>query len=186
MFETFQISLLATFISSIIASLLTFFSARPTSIWGQVLKSIFQLVLATVRSIHPLISVIFIIVFTGINPKSGVLALTIYSTAVFTRVFSEYAQEHMSISWSRMFKFVFPGLTIKYLPSNILIASVLGFMGGGGIGFYLQQSINLLDYHNVSTGILACIIFIGGLDLICEFVCQRMQKLRLLESEVLT
>lgn len=166
MLETIQMAFLATIISAIPASLLTFISARPSSSLGRGLKIILQLILAAVRSIHPLVTVIFVIILTGIRAKSGVIALTIFSTAVLTMNYTEFAQENISISWPLLFKKFFPSLTFKHFPSNLLISSILGFMGGGGIGFFLQQNINLLDYHRASMGILICIIIIGGFDLI--------------------
>ncbi len=177
--ETFQVAFLATLMSAVITSPLTFFSARPSSNWGRGLNFILQPFLAAVRAVHPLISVIFIIVLTGIRAKSGVLALTIFSTAVLYEKYTEFAQENMSFSWPLLFKGFFPSLTFKCFPYNILIASVLGFMGGGGIGFFLQQSIMILDYHNASTAILACIIVIGGFDLIGRANWRRVQKGRL-------
>jgi ABC-type phosphate/phosphonate transport system permease subunit len=62
------------------------------------------------------------------------------------------------------------------LPVNILIASVLGLMGGGGIGFLLVQDINLLDYGNASVAILACIIVIGSFDLLSRAVWRKIQN----------
>ena len=174
--ETLQIAFLATIMSAMIASLFTYFSARPTSIWGRGFKFILQPILAGVRAVHPLVGVIFVIIVVGIGPKSGVITLTIFSTAMLTAIFSDYARQHMSLKWSMLFKAHFPGLAFKYFSVNILIASVLGFMGGGGIGFFLQQSINLLDYSNVSTALTACIIVFGGLDLISRAVWYRIQS----------
>ena len=181
MIETFQIAFLATTISALLASLLTFISARPSSIWGRVFNYILQPILAVVRAVHPLITCMFIILLAGIGSKSGVLALTVYSTAVLIGEFSEYAQGHMSLNWPLLFKVFFPGLTFKYLSVNFLIASVLGLIGGGGIGLSLIQSILLLDYHNAGTAILACIIAIGGLHLISRAVWFRVQKYNLPE-----
>ena len=175
--ETVQIAFLATTISALFAFPLTFLSARSSSIWGRGLNFILQPISAVFRAVHPLISVIFIIVLTGIgNPKSGVIALTIFSTAVLFGKFSEYAWQHMSLKLSDLFKSHFLGLTLMHLPVNVLIASVIGFFDGGGIGFFLQQSIMLLDYNKAGTAIFACIITIGGMDLIFRAVWNRVLK----------
>lgn len=79
------------------------------------------------------------------------------------------------MNWKTLLKKYFPGLVFKHFPVNILIATVIGFVGGGGIGFVLQQSINLLNYRETSTILIACIIVIGSLDLISQAVWRKIQ-----------
>jgi ABC-type phosphate/phosphonate transport system permease subunit len=176
MWETIQIGFLATTMSAIFATLLTFFSARPSSFWGRTLNILLQPILSAIRAIHPLIITIPAIILAGIGPTAGVLALTLFSTAVVVGNFTEYAQQHKSLSWPILFKVHFPGLAFKHLPVNILIATVLGFVGGGGIGNLLQMQINLLNYRDASVAILACIIVIGSLDLLARAVWHTIQK----------
>jgi phosphonate transport system permease protein len=135
-----------------------------------------QPILSIVRSVHPLIITIPAIIVVGIGPTAGVLALTLFSTAALIGVFSEYTQQHTSLNWSLLFKAHFPSLAFKHLPINILIATILGFMGGGGIGFLLQQNLNLLNYGDASVAIVACIIVIGGIDLISRAIWRKIQK----------
>lgn len=175
MWETIQIGFLATTLSAIFAAPLTFFTARPSSFWGRVLNILLQPILSAIRAVHPLIITIPAIVLAGIGPTAGVLALTLFSTAVLIGNFTAYAQEHNSLSWLTLFKVHFPGLALKHLPVNILIATVLGFAGGGGIGFLLQMQINLLSYRDASVAILACIIAIGSLDLLARVVWHKIQ-----------
>ena len=78
--------------------------------------------------------------------------------------------------WKILFKVYFLGLAFKQLPVNILIATILGAVGAGGIGFILQQNINLLRYHDASTAIIACIIAIGSIDLISRAVWRQIPK----------
>ena len=176
MWETIQIAFLATTISAIIAIPFAFFSARPSSFWGHGFNILLQPVLSAVRAVHPLIISIPAIVFAGIGPTAGVLALTLFSTAVLIGNYSEYAQQHTSLNWGILFKVHFPGLAFKHLPVNILIATVLGFTGGGGIGFLLMQHLNLLYYGDASVAILACIIVIGSIDLLSRAVWRKIQS----------
>lgn len=176
MWETFQIAFLATAISAVLAIPFTFFSARPSSFWGRGFNILLQPILSVVRAVHPLIITIPAIVFLGIGPTAGVLALILFSTAVLIGNYSEYAQQHTSLNWDILFKLHFPSLAFKHLPVNILIATVLGFMGGGGIGFLLQQHLNLLNYGDASVAILACIIVIGSIDLLSRAVWRKIHN----------
>jgi len=174
--ETVQIAFLATTISAILAIPFSFFCARPSSFVGHAFNFLLQPILVAIRAIHPLIFIIPILVLVGIGATAGVLALTVFSTAVLIGNFSEYAQQHHSLSWGALFKIHFPGLALRHFSVNILIATVIGFMGGGGIGFIIQQRINLLDYSNASVAIMACIIVIGGIDLLSRVVWRNIQN----------
>jgi phosphonate transport system permease protein len=178
MWETIQLAFLATTFSAILAIPFTFFSARASSGWKRGFNIFLQLILAAVRAVHPLIIVIPAVVLTGIGPTAGVLALTLFSTAVLIVKFSEYAQQHASLSWPALFKVYFPGLAFKHFPVNILIATILGIYGGGGIGFLLSQQLNLLNYRDAGVSILAIIITIGSLDLLSRAVWHKIQSTR--------
>lgn len=178
MWETIQIGFLATTISAVFAIPFTFLSARPSSFWGRGFNILLQPILSVVRAVHPLIITMFTIVLAGIGPTAGVLALTFYSTAFLIGNFSEYAQQHTSLNWLTLFGVHFPGLALKHLPVNILIATILGFMGGGGIGFLLLQNINLLNYRDASVALVACIIAIGSIDLFSCAVWRNIQRSR--------
>lgn len=173
--ETVFMAFLATSLSTIFAIPFTLLSARASSIWGRGLNILLQPILAAVRAVHPLIVVIPGVVIAGIGPAAGVLALTLFSTAVLIDKFSEYAHEHASVSWYSMLTTYFPGIAFRYFPTSLTIATVIGFMGGGGIGFILQQNINLLNYREASVSILAVIITIGSLDLVSRAVWRRIQ-----------
>jgi len=176
LWETIQIAFLATMLSVILAIPFTFFSARASSGWGRGFDLLLQPLLAAIRSIHPLITVILAVIVSGIGPTAGVLAITLFSTAVLIDKFSEYAREHTSLSWPVLLKVYFPGLAFRHFPANFAVATVIGFMGGGGIGFLLQQNINLLNYPAASVGLLAIILIAGSLDLLSRAVWHNIQS----------
>lgn len=176
MWETIQIAFLATVMSAIFAIPFTFLCVRASSSWGYGFRFLLQPVLAAIRSIHPLIMVFPAVVLAGIGPTAGVLAITLFSTAILITDFSDYAQQHTSLNWHTLLKVHFPSLAFKRFPANVAIASIIGFLGGGGIGFLLQQWFSLLDYRDASVAILAIIFSIGSLDLLSRAVWLKIQK----------
>ena len=176
MWETFRMAFLATGLSALLAIPLTFLSARSASAWGRGFNFVLQPILSAIRAVHPLVLTFPAVIVGGIGPAAGVLALTFFSTAVLIGIFSEYAQQHPSVSWRRLFQVYFPGLAFKHFPVNLVIASVLGFTGGGGIGFLIQQNTNLLNYGDASVAILACILVIGGMDLLGRAVWRKVSS----------
>ena len=47
---------------------------------------------------------------------------------------------------------------------NVRMSTIIGFVGGGGIGFLLQQNINLLNYRAASTQMLAIAVVVASMD----------------------
>jgi phosphonate transport system permease protein len=47
---------------------------------------------------------------------------------------------------------------------NVRFSTIIGFVGGGGIGFLLQQNIGLLDYRAAAAQMLAIAIVVATMD----------------------
>jgi phosphonate transport system permease protein len=47
---------------------------------------------------------------------------------------------------------------------NVRMSTIIGFAGGGGIGFLLQQNINLLNYRAASTQMIAITVVVWLMD----------------------
>ena len=46
------------------------------------------------------------------------------------------------------------------LETNIRAATVLGFVGAGGVGFYLQTYLRMIDYPAASTVLLVTVLMV--------------------------
>jgi len=56
---------------------------------------------------------------------------------------------------------------------NVRMSTIIGFVGGGGIGFLLQQNINLLNYRGASTQMVAIAVVVATLDYVSSVVRER-------------
>ena len=54
--------------------------------------------------------------------------------------------------------------TIYRWDINVRMSTIIGFGGGGGIGFLVQQNINLLKYRQASVQMIAIAIVVASLD----------------------
>lgn len=174
--ETIQIAFLATVISALFAIPFAFLSAQTSSPWKRGLNFLLQPLLAVIRSIHPLLLMFPTVALVGLGSTGGVLAITLFSTAILITDFSDYAQQHTSLNWHTLLKVHFPSLAFRRFTVNLVIATIIGFMGGGGIGFLLQQWFNLLDYRDASVALLAIIVSVASLDLLSRAVWLKIQK----------
>ena len=65
----------------------------------------------------------------------------------------------------------FLSFTLYRFETNIRAAAVLGFVGAGGIGFYIQTYLRLLNYPAAATVLLVLI----GLVMIVDFASSRLR-----------
>ena len=57
---------------------------------------------------------------------------------------------------------------------NVRMSTIIGFVGGGGIGFLLQQNINLLQYRAAAAQMLAIAIVVASMDYISARLRERL------------
>jgi phosphonate transport system permease protein len=131
-------------------------------------------------------------VWVGIGPFAGVMALAIHSIAALGKLFSEQVESidpgpveaitatgatPVQVVLFAVIPQVFPqflALTFYRWDINVRMSTIIGFVGGGGIGFLLQQWINLLQYNQAGTALLAiaCVVII--LDMISARVREKI------------
>ena len=58
----------------------------------------------------------------------------------------------------------FLSFTLYRFETNIRAAALLGFVGAGGIGFYIQTYLRMLNYPAASTVLLVLIVLVMGVD----------------------
>lgn len=119
-----------------------------------------RLILNIVRSIEALIWAIVFAVWVGIGPFAGLLALMLHSVASLAKQYSEFVEGvsegpidairatgagSVQVIWFAIVPQVvlpFISYTIYRWDTNIRMATIVGFVGGGGIGtllFMYQQ-----------------------------------------------
>ena len=144
------------------------------------------------RSIEPLIMAILFAVWVGIGPFAGVLALAVHSTAALGKLFSEQIEsidpgpvEAITATGAKPLQIVLYGVLPQVVPQflaltfyrwdiNVRMSTIIGFVGGGGIGFLLQQWINLLQYNKAATALWAIAAVVIALDLISARIREKI------------
>lgn len=67
----------------------------------------------------------------------------------------------------------FVSFTIYRWDINIRMSTVIGFVGGGGIGFLLQQWIHLMDYQSAGMAMWFIAITVAILDFVSAEIRER-------------
>lgn len=196
MVETVFLALMASTFGVLVAMPLSFLGARnimPRNKVGTLIYYGVRTGLNILRSIEPLILAILFVVWVGIGPFAGVLALGLHSIASLGKLFSEQIEcidpgpvEAITAVGARPVQVVFFGVLPQVIlpfmalsfyrwDINVRMSTIIGFVGGGGIGFLLQQWINLLKYNEAGTALLAIAIVVITLDTLSAKIRERVQ-----------
>jgi phosphonate transport system permease protein len=70
----------------------------------------------------------------------------------------------------------FVSFIVYHWDINVRISTIIGFVGGGGIGYYLRQQINsMIGYNKAATGIWAIILVVWVLDFLSAEVRKKLE-----------
>jgi phosphonate transport system permease protein len=159
---------------------------------GMILYYVSRTILNALRAIEPLIMAIVFVVWVGIGPFAGVLALTLHTIASLGKLYSEQveniaegpieavtatgANRLQTIIYAVMPQIVPPyiAFTIYRWDINVRMSTIIGFAGGGGIGFLLQQNLNLLKYRQASVQMIAIALVVASLDYISAKIREKI------------
>ena len=187
MIETIYIALLATLISIPPTLLLSFVTARnlmKENKFTFFIYYILRLVLNFVRSIEPLIWAIIFSVWVGIGPFAGMIALLVHTIAGNAKLYSEAIEnietgpvEAITATGANKFQMVwyavvpqivlpFLSFTIYRWDINVRMATIIGLVGGGGIGTMLMQYQGLARWHEVGLIVLMIAFVVWVMDYI--------------------
>lgn len=193
MIETIFLGMMATAFGIVLALPISFLAARNlmSTSWITVLiYYVTRAILNIVRSIEPLIWAVIAVVVVGLGPFAGILALTIHTIAALGKLYSEAIEsidpgpieaiQATGANWIQTVVFgvipqiipPFVSFTIYRWDINVRMSTIIGLVGGGGIGFLLIQWIKLLDYR--AAGI--AVWFIAVTVAILDFVSAEIRK----------
>jgi len=185
MAETIFLALMATTLAIFIAIPVSFLAARNLMGGNPVTMAIYyavRTVLNILRSIEPLIMAIVFVVWVGLGPFAGVLALAVHSVAALGKLYSEAVESIkpgpieaiLATGANRLQMIVYaviPQIVPPYLAFtiyrwdiNVRMSTIIGFVGGGGIGFLLQQWIRMLMYEEAGAAVWAIAIVVAIMD----------------------
>ena len=158
---------------------------------GIVLYGIIRTILNGTRSVEALVMAIVFVAWVGLGPFAGALALSLHTVAALAKLYSEQVESILegpleaiqATGANRLQTIVFavvPQIIPPYISFtmyrwdiNVRMSTIIGFVGGGGIGFVLQQNINLLNYRAASVNMLAIAIVVASMDYISSAIRER-------------
>lgn len=185
--ETIYIALIATLISIPFTLILSFFTARNLMKDNKISFAIYyvlRIILNFIRSIEPLIWAIIFSVWVGIGPFAGMIALLVHTIASNAKLYSEAIESieegpleairatganKIQVVWYAVVpQIVLPFLsfTIYRWDINVRMATIIGLVGGGGIGTMLMQYQGLAKWNEVGLIVIMIAIVVWIMDYI--------------------
>jgi phosphonate transport system permease protein len=180
--ETLLISYVGTLIGAVFAFLFNFLAAENTSPvrW---LRFVVRRLLEFARTVPGIVFALIFVIAFGLGPMAGVLAIAIHSTGALGKQFSEIVENadmkpvegvrSTGASWVSCMRFaVLPQVVAGYasyallrFEINVREASVMGFVGAGGIGQELVVAIRKFYYSDVSAILVTIIVTVFIIDI---------------------
>ena len=192
MLETIEIAILGTFLAIVISIPIALFSARNLA------PNFFIFLIARTitiffRAIPEFIMAMILVIAIGFGAMPGVLALGFHTMGFLAKFYAEDI-EHVNkgpiealrssgASKRQVIAFaIIPQIIPSFIANNLYIldrnvrmATMLGIVGAGGIGYELQSSFRMFEYQRVSAIIIIIFITIFLIDHISSFIRSKIK-----------
>ncbi len=196
MVETIFMGMMATIFGIILSIPVSFLAARNLMSGSVLTMGIYHFtrtILNIIRPIELLIWALIAVVWVGLGPFAGIIALTIHSVAALGKLYSEAienidpgpveaiqatgANRLQTIMFAVVPQMISPfvSFSIYRWDINVRMSTVIGLVGGGGIGFLLVQYIRLLDYRAAGIAVWFIAVTVGVLDYVSAEIRQRFR-----------
>ncbi len=195
MIITIFLGIIGTVFAMVAAIPLSFLGARNIMAGNPVTQGIYvvvRLFFTIVRSIDVLIVVIVCVILFGLGNAAGVFGIAFHNIGVMGKLYSEAVEgidagplEAITATGANRFQVIwtavlpqlvnpFISFSIYRLDTNVRLAPIIGYVGGGGIGVLLFQTIQLLQYHKAGLVIFMIIVTVAAMDFISAQVRSRL------------
>lgn len=188
--RTLEMSLLGGFVGVVCSVPLAWLAARNITISKRIAYPLGRFAIMGSRSIHETIWTILFVTVLGFGMLAGTLALTLFCIGFAGKLFSDEleaidmgpveALRSVGASPLQVFQYAvlpqvrvaFTGIAIYTWDVAFRAATVVGFFGGGGMGWYLKRTTQQME----STRVAAILLVIIGLVLIAEIASGWLRK----------
>ncbi|WXL27242.1 phosphonate ABC transporter, permease protein PhnE [Ectopseudomonas mendocina] len=186
--ETLAMSAMGTVLAAIFGLFLALPAAGNLG-WLALQSS--RLILNALRAIPELVWAALVVLAAGLGPNAGTLALALHTAGVLGRLFAEALENtprepaqairlsggsHLAAFCYGTLPNIWPQLlayTLYRWENNIRMASVLGFVGAGGLGQMLYVNLSLFQEARAATVILAMLVLVLAVDGLSDWARQR-------------
>ncbi|GAA3638279.1 phosphonate ABC transporter, permease protein PhnE [Lactobacillus hamsteri] len=191
--ETIKMAILGTVIGSVVAFIYSLLIARNI-IKNKVVTGILRFIMNIIRTIPDLLLGAVFVAIVGIGPVAGIFALAVFTFGVVVKLFYEAIEtidpgpiealtavgaNKLQIIWFAVLPQImtyFISYVLYAFEINVRASTVLGYIGAGGIGLYLQQTLQVFDYAKTGTIIIVIIVVVVLIDYVSSKSREALMK----------
>jgi phosphonate transport system permease protein len=192
--ETLQMSYLATILGIAIAVPLAWFASFNMTPSRRFVYPVARLAIMACRSVHEMIWTILLVAILGFGLLPGALALTLFCIGFAGKLFSEAIEaihpgqvEAIRATGANLTKVfiyaVLPQVRVAWTGIGIYTwdvvfraATVVGFFGAGGMGWYLRESVQRVASRDVAAILLSIILVVIVSELLSAWMRTRISR----------
>jgi len=192
--ETLQMSYLATVFGILLAIPLSWLASHNVSPSRRVGYPIARLIIMACRSVHEMIWTILMVAILGFGMLPGVIALMLFCIGFTGKLFAEAIEaiDHGPVEAMRaagaadlqIFVYaVLPQVRVAWTGTSIYTwdvvfraATIVGFFGAGGMGWYLRESVQRIASQDVAAIILSIVVVVLAAELLSGWVRGRVAR----------
>lgn len=191
LFDTIKMSLLGSVLGAVFALPLAYF-ASSNMIKNKSIVAAFKFILSLLRTLPTLVAALIATFIFGIGTMAGTVAIFIFTVAYVGKLLYEqienadlkafeamHSMGHTTISAFRCA--IMPQIMPNYLSNaifcfegNVRYAAILGYVGAGGIGLMLNESLGWRNYANVGMILLLLVVTVFIIESISEYFRKKL------------
>lgn len=189
--ETICMAYVAMVIGAVLSAVLAFLAADTTSPHPAV-KVAVRAFASVMRNMPALIWALFLVAAYGLGAMVGTIALIITAFGTLTRAFADVLEEidmdqveSVRATGASYWQVVAQGVIPQFWPGfvawslyklelNIRASTIIGMVGGGGLGFAIQKGLKLFQFKEVTLAIVMVFILIGTTELLTSRIRRRI------------
>ena len=187
--ETIKMAIISTVIGSLLAFVYSLLIARNI-VHNRAITGVLRLIMNIIRTIPDLLLASIFVAVVGIGPVAGILALTVFTFGVVVKLLYE-AIETIDPGPSEAIKAVggngmnnimfavmpqilpyFISYALYAFEINVRASTILGYIGAGGIGLQLKNTLDMFNYNQ--TGMIILVVFL--VVLVIDFVSTKARE----------
>ncbi len=188
---TLRMSIVGTFFGAILGFPVAFLAAKNINS-NTPTRSITKIILSLTRTMPVLIYAMILTFFFGIGEFAGVIAIIVFTFSIITKMTFEALETldmgafEASISQGNTrtkstILTIFPEIlktyatyTLYCFEINVRSAAILGYVGAGGIGYILNQMIQLRQYDKAGIILIAIMVTVIIIDTLSQDIRRRL------------
>ncbi len=191
LFDTIKMSIMGSVIGSLLALPYAVAASANINRSGPLL-AVLRFLLNIVRTLPTLVIASICALIFGLGTFAGTVAITVFTFGIVTKMLYESIEtvnmgafealesagaNKFQAFWSAVFPQILPTYLSHCLYSfeiNVRAASILGYVGAGGLGILIDERIGWRDYNGLGTVLLTLFIAVFIIENLSQFLRSKL------------